>query len=156
MSDAECLGAELMGIMFLWMDVFWSPGLERNGEDGSLERHKQLEPQCWVLTEVQAMSVVKKQHAGVFIPFPLQVIFHFKPFLPSLTHCWYFRGPQRMSDSVHKNLKSRKMTEWHSWNVNPFANRAAKLDLQGSRHSPALTLHVIFTPTIAVTFPYFQ
>lgn len=46
MSDAESPGAELTGIMFLWMDVFWSPRLERDREDGSLETHKQLEPQC--------------------------------------------------------------------------------------------------------------
>lgn len=66
------------------------------------------------------MSVVNKQHAGVFIPFSLKVIFHLEPFLPSLTHCWYFWGPQRVSSSVHEELKCRKMIKGCSWNVNPF------------------------------------
>lgn len=119
-SDAERLGAELTGIMFLWMDVPWSPGLERDGEHGSLERHKQLEPQCWVLTEAPAMSVAKKQRAGTFTSFPLKLILYLEPFLHSLTHCWHFWGPQRVSSSVQKKLKSKKMIKGHSWNVNPF------------------------------------
>lgn len=72
------------------------------------------------------------------------------------THCWYVWGPE-VSNSVHKKLKSREMIKWPSWNVNPFANRAAQLDLQGSCHSPADPNPTWkFTPTTSVTFPNFQ
>lgn len=40
MGDAVSLGAEMTVIMFLRIDVFWSAGLERDGENGSLERQK--------------------------------------------------------------------------------------------------------------------
>lgn len=92
----------------------------------------------WIIRETQTIrasvqsshrgtgrGVVKKQPAGVFISFSLKVIFHLEPFLPSLTDFWYFWGPQRVSNSVHKKLKPKNMIKWCSWKVNLFGNSSS-------------------------------